>query len=493
MKYILTIDEGTTSVRAVLYNTQKESFEKISKQPFKQYFPKPGWVEHNAEEIWQKVKSCLQEVCTGINPKDIYGIGITNQRETVVAWDAKTGKPLTKAIVWQCRRTANYCQKLKKQKIAKQIQNKTGLLIDSYFSATKIKWLLENSKPVKDALKQNTLKVGTIESFLVYRLTNGQNFVTDVTNASRTMLFNVKTLSWDEELLKFFNIPKDILPQVVNNDDVVGQTTILGFPIKVAGLIGDQQSSLFGQGCFDEGSSKNTYGTGCFMLLNIGKNFVKSKKGLLTTIGFKTKEKFCYALEGSVFNAGSTVDWAINNLGLVKDPQELTKLAYQVESSDGVYLVPAFTGLGTPHWDMNARAIICGLTRGTTKQHLSRAVLESMAFSTYDVLATMQKETKNKIKELRVDGGASVNTNLMQFQSDLLQTKLCKSNAESTCLGAVYMTGLATGAYKNIGDVKQKIKTEKTFTPQKTQEEINHLILGWKTAIKRCLRKEVKK
>ena len=364
---------------------------------------------------------------------------------------------------------------------------------DAYFSATKIKWLLDNDKKVKEALKNNNLKVGTIESFLVYRLTNGKSFVTDLTNASRTMLFNIKTLDWDEELLKFFGIPKEILPRVVNNDEVVGFTNILGEPIKVAGLIGDQQSSLFGQGCFDEGSSKNTYGTGCFMLLNTGKKFVKSKKGLLTTIGFKTKEKMCYALEGSVFNAGSTVDWAINNLGIAKDPQELTNLAYQVKSSDEVYLVPAFTGLGTPHWDMNARAIICGLTRGTTKQHIARAVLESMAFSTYEVLITMQKETKNKIKELCVDGGASANVNLMQFQADLLQTKLYKSNLESTCLGAVYMTGLATGAYKNLGDVKQKIKIENTFVPTKKQEEMKPLILGWKTAIRRCLRKEVKK
>ncbi len=492
MKYILTIDEGTTSVRAVLYNKEKESIQKISKQPFKQYFPKPGWVEHDAEEIWQKVKQCLQEVCDGINAKDVYGIGITNQRETIVAWDSKTGKPFCNAIVWQCRRTANFCAKIKKQKIAKQIQAKTGLLPDAYFSATKIKWLLENNKKVKDALKSGTLKVGTIESFLVYRLTNGKSFVTDVTNASRTMLFNIKTFAWDDELLKFFGIPKEILPNVVNNDEVVGQTLLLGEPIKVAGLIGDQQSSLFGQGCFDEGSSKNTYGTGCFMLLNTGKKFVKSKKGLLTTIGFKTKEKMCYALEGSVFNAGSTVDWAIDNLGLAKSPQELTDIAYQVESSGEVYLVPAFTGLGTPHWDMNARAIICGLTRGTTKQHIARAVLESMAFSTYDVLITMQKETKNKIKELHVDGGASVNSKLMQFQAELLQTKLYKSNLESTCLGAVYMTGLATGAYKNLGDVKQKIKTENVFAPTKKQEEIKTLILGWKAAIKRCLRKEVK-
>ena len=489
MKYILTIDAGTTSVRAILYNCKNNKIEKIEKTPFTQIFPKPGWVEHDAEEIWQKVKKCVLEVSKGIDPEEVYGIGITNQRETVVAWDGKTGKPLCNAIVWQCRRTSNYCLKLKKSKMSKVIHNKTGLIPDAYFSATKIKWLIDNVKEVKNALKENTLKVGTIESYLVYRLTNGKSFVSDITNASRTMLFNIKFLCWDKELLNFFNIPEEILPKVVDNDEVVGVTNLLGKEIKIAGLIGDQQSSLFGQGCFEKDMAKNTYGTGCFMLVNTADKPIKSKHGLLTTIAYKHSGKVAYALEGSVFNAGSVVNWAIDNLGIAKTPEELTSLAYQIESNDGVYLVPAFTGLGTPYWDMNARAIIVGLTRGSDRRHISRAVLESMAFSSYDVLKTMQKDTKGKIKELHVDGGASENEKLMQFQCDLLQTTLIKYNQESTCLGAIFMTGLATKAFKNIQEIKLKLQPLKTYKKQKTLEEVKPQLKAWKGAVKKCLRK----
>ena len=489
MKYILTIDEGTTSVRAILYNTISNSFERIEQKPFKQIFPHPAWVEHDAEEIWQKAKECLEKVCEGLNPKDIFGLGITNQRETVVAFEKSSGKPLANAIVWQCRRTSKEAEKLKKNKVSKVIHKKTGLIVDAYFSATKIKWLLEHNEKVKQALEQDNLLVGTIETFLVYRLTQGKSFVTDVTNASRTMLFNIKTLAWDEELLKFFNIPKKILANVVNNDDVVGETEIfLNSKITIAGLIGDQQSSLFGQGCFEKNTSKNTYGTGCFMLTNTGNNIIKSKHGLLTTIGFKAKNKLCYALEGSVFNAGSTVNWAIDNLNLASNPKELTELAYSVEDSDGVYLVPAFTGLGTPYWDMNARALLCGITRGTDKRHISRAVLESVAYSAYDVLQTMQKDTKQKIKELHVDGGASENENLMQFQSNLLQTNLKKYHKESTCLGAVFMTGLATGAYKDFQDILKTLNVLKTYKPNKSKKEMEARIKNWHIAVKRCLK-----
>lgn len=489
MKYILTVDAGTTSVRAVLYDVLKNQFVKIEKQPFTQIFPKAAWVEHNAEEIWEKVEDCIKKVCKDINPKDIYGLGITNQRETVVTWNSKTLKPLTNAIVWQCRRTSKICEKLKESKMCKVIHNKTGLIPDAYFSATKIKWLLENNKEVKEALKNNTLMVGTIESFLVYKLTQGKVFVSDITNASRTMLFNIKTLEWDEDLLTFFNIPKNILPKVVDNDEIVGITNILGEEIKIAGLIGDQQSSLFGQGCFEEGMAKNTYGTGCFMLVNTSQKPIKSKHGLLTTIAYKQKGKITYALEGSVFNAGSVVNWAIDNLGMASSPEEITNLAYQVDSSEGVYLVPAFTGLGTPYWDMNARAIIVGLTRASDKRHISRAVLESMAFSSYDVLKTMQRDTKLKIKELHVDGGASENEKLMQFQCDLLQTNLKKYNQESTCLGSVFMTGLAVGLYKNIQEIKSLLKSIRDYKPQKTEAEMLFQLKCWKGAVKKCLRK----
>lgn len=489
MKYILTIDAGTTSVRAVLFDTQKNEFVKIEKQPFKQIFPKPAWVEHDAEEIWQKVKDCVLKVCENVNPDEIYGLGITNQRETVVAWDSKTGKPLCNAIVWQCRRTSKFCATLKKSKMSKVIHNKTGLIPDAYFSATKMKWLIDNVKEVKKALTENTLKMGTIESYLVYRLTQGKSFVTDITNASRTMLFNIKDLVWDEDLLNFFGIPKNVLPEVVDNDQVVGTTNILGNEIKIAGLIGDQQSSLFGQGCFERGMAKNTYGTGCFMLVNTADKIIKSKHGLLSTIGYKCKNKISYALEGSVFNAGSVVNWAIDNLGIASSPEELTNLAAQVDSNEGVYLVPAFTGLGTPYWDMDARAIIVGMTRATDKRHFSRAVLESMAFSSYDVLKTMQKDTKDKITELHVDGGASENKSLMQFQCNLLQTKLNKYNQESTCLGSVFMTGLALNVYKNLGEIKKLLKPICSYNPNTTLQEISHELKSWKGAVKKCLRK----
>lgn len=489
MKYILTIDAGTTSVRAVLYNVKTNQFEKIEKQPFTQIFPKPAWVEHDAEEIWQKVKECVLKVCKDINPKDIYGLGITNQRETIVAWDKQTGKPLNNAIVWQCRRTSNFCMSLKKSKMSKIIHNKTGLIPDAYFSATKIKWLLDNVKAVKEAKTNKNLMFGTIESFLVYKLTEGRTFVTDITNASRTMLFNIKDLKWDEDLLKFFDISKEMLPEVVDNDKVVGYTTLLGGEVKIAGLMGDQQSSLFGQGCFEEGMAKNTYGTGCFMLVNTADKIVKSKHGLLTTIAYKQNNKVVYALEGSVFNAGSVVNWAIDNIGIAKTPEELTKLAYEVDSNDGVYLVPAFTGLGTPYWDMNARAIIVGITRSTDRRHISRAVLESMAFSSYDVLKTMQREIKGKIKELHVDGGASENENLMQFQCDLLQTTLNKYNQESTCLGTIFMTGLATKAFKDLKQIKNLLKAQKTYKVKQSEKEVSVQLKNWHGAVKKCLRK----
>lgn len=489
MKYILTIDAGTTSVRAIVYDKEQEKIVNIAQMPFKQYFPHPAWVEHDAEEIWDKIFSCLKKVLANIDIKDVYGLGITNQRETAVAWDKTTGQPLYHAIVWQCRRTAKYCESLKKSSKAKVIQSKTGLLPDAYFSATKYKWLIDNVKDVRVALIQDRLCFGTIESYIVFKLTQGKSFVTDVTNASRTMLFNINNLSWDEDLLKLFSIPKKTLPSVVDNDKIVGECNLFGQPIKVAGLIGDQQSSLFGQGCFDKGMAKNTYGTGCFMLVNTSKDKIKSKHGLLSTIAYKIGNKLCYALEGSVFNAGCVVDWAIDNLNIASNPQQLTDLATSLKDNQGVYLVPAFTGLGTPYWDMDARGTIVGLTRGADKRHIARAVLESMAYSTYDVLKTVEKDAKMKIKVLHIDGGASKNDFLMQFQSNLLQTTLKKFNLESTCMGAVFMTGLATGAYKNLKEIRQLLVAQKTYFPAISIMETKPLLKGWKKAVKQTLKK----
>lgn len=489
MKYILTIDAGTTSVRALLYDKEKEQIVRIEKEPFRQYFPKPAWVEHDAEEIWEKVKQCLIRVTNDVDAKEIIGIGITNQRETTVAWDKKTTKPLYNAIVWQCRRTSKYCEKLKKSPKSIAIQNKTGLIPDAYFSATKMKWFIDNVKEVRKALVDNRLCFGTIESFLVYKLTNGRSFVTDITNASRTMIFNIQTCEWDEDLLKLFSIPPKALPRVVSNDEIVGITNLLGEEIKIAGLIGDQQSSLFGQGCFEKGMAKNTYGTGCFMLVNTGKDRIKSRKGLLTTIAYKLKNKVHYALEGSVFNAGSVVDWAINNLGIAKNPEELTGLATDLKNNEGVYLVPAFTGLGTPYWDMDARGLICGMTRGTDKRHIARAVLESMAYSVYDVLKNASREGKLKIKELHIDGGASKNEFLMQFQANILRVTLKEFNHESTCLGAVFMTGLATGVYKNLDEIRKLLVERKRYIPGLSLIEIKPLLRGWKRAVKKSLKK----
>ena len=489
MKYILTIDAGTTSVRAILYDKELEKIVKIEQMAFQQYFPHPAWVEHDAQEIWQKVRTCLKRVLKNVDISQVYGLGITNQRETAVAWDKNTGKPLHKAIVWQCRRTAKFFEKLKKSNKAKTIQSKTGLLPDAYFSATKYKWLIDNVKAVRVALIQDRLCFGTIESFLVYKLTEGRSFVSDVTNASRTMLFNINTLQWDDDLLKLFSIPKKTLPQVVDNNQIVGTCNLFGGEIKVAGLIGDQQSSLFGQGCFDKGMAKNTYGTGCFMLVNTAQNRVRSRRGLLSTVAYKIGNKTNYALEGSVFNAGCVVDWAIDNIGLAQNPQQLTEYAMQTKDNQGVYLVPAFTGLGTPYWDMDARGTIVGLTRGVDKRHICRAVLESMAYSTYDVLKTVEKDAKMKIKVLHIDGGASKNEFLMQFQSDLLQTTLKKFNLESTCMGAVFMTGLATGAYKNLDEIKKLLVAQKKYTPSISIMETKPILKGWKKAIKMVLKK----
>lgn len=490
MRYIVALDEGTTSVRAVLFDTLTNSIAKIEKKKFAQIFPKSGWVEHDANVIWKKQKDALVTLTKDIDPKDIYGLCITNQRETVVAWDKRTGKPICNAIVWQCRRTAKLCKQLAKDKaLCKKIKQKTGLLPDAYFSGTKIKWILENIPTAKQLLAENNLLVGTIDSYLIYKLTNGKVHATDMTNASRTMLYNINTLEWDEELLELFGIPKSILPKVLNSSDNFGTTDILGYPIQITGVAGDQQASLFGQGCFEKGDIKNTYGTGCFILLNTGNTPVISNKGLITTIACSPKGKISYAIEGSIFNAGSTLDWFLKEFRVVRNHEKINAQITKVGDNGGVYLVPAFTGLGAPYWDMDARAIITGLSRGTNLSHICRSVYESMAYSTYDALKLISKESNIKPNELKADGGVSSNDFMMQFQSDILGKPVIRSNKESTCLGVIYLCGLATGVYKNLEEVKNVIKSNAEFTPHMDKKDVSKNLRGWKKAVRQCLKK----
>lgn len=486
MKYIVALDAGTTSIRAVLYNTKKHEIEKKVQLSFKQYFPKSGWVEHDANEIWKVAKKVLNNCVKGINEEDIFGLGISTQRETVVAWDKETGLPAEKAIVWQCRRTAKFCSELRENPFSKTIKEKTGLLPDAYFSASKIKWLLDNSKNVKKLLKENKLCVGTIDSFLIYKLTNGKKFVTDITNASRTMLLNINTGKWDDELLEFFGIPKEVLPEIISNSEIVAKTETLATNLTISGVAGDQQASLFGQGCFEKGMTKNTYGTGCFILMNTGKTPKFCDSGLLTTVGYKVNGQTTYAIEGSVFNAGSAIDWLCKTLKLCPSVKKINEFATKVSSTNGVFVVPAFTGLGAPYWDMESRGTIVGLTRNTNKYHLSRAVLESLAYSTNDVLCLMQESSGLKIKEMHVDGGATNNPFLLQFQSSLCKTTVSKYPTESTCLGVIYFAGLATGAFKSIEEVKELIKPIQAVEPSKGFD-INKE--GWEKAIRQCLTK----
>lgn len=486
MRYIIGIDEGTTSARAVLFDTLSNKIVKISRASFKQYYPENDWVEHDAEEIWKIVKNALIEVTEGLTEKDIYGIGITNQRETVVAWSKKSGKSLCPAIVWQCRRTAAYCKKLKNSPLSPVIKEKTGLMPDSYFSASKIRWLLKNNEKVQIALKKGDLLVGTIESYLIYKLTDGKSHVTDVTNASRTQLFNIHSLSWDNELLELFNIPKQILPTIVSNAENVGMAKIGKLKIPICGIAGDQQSSLFGQGCHKPGNIKITYGTGAFLLVNTGNKPVYSEQ-LLTTVAYKIGNNVSYALEGSVYNCGTAIDWVCNDLKLVSTPQEMDKLAGELGNNQGVYMVPAFTGLGCPYWNMEANGIITGLTRATTSSHIARAVLEGIAYSVYEVVKVLEKESHSRPKHIHVDGGATKNNFLMQFQADMLGAEVNVMDSESTSLGAIYLAGLASGAYKNLEEIQNIVQVKNTFAPLTPKYEMKKNLEGWKNAIAQCL------
>ena len=486
-KYILSLDQGTTSSRAIVFNHDGEIVA-IAQKEFTQIYPNAGWVEHNPQEIWSSQLAVATEavVKAGLNPSDIHAIGITNQRETTVIWDRLTGAPIYNAIVWQDRRTAGYCDEIKKQGLAKMIQDKTGLIIDSYFSATKAKWIIENIPGAKAKAAAGELAFGTIDTWLIWKLTNGKTHVTDVSNASRTMLYNIHTLSWDKELLSLFGISENMLPEVRSSSEVYGETAgnIFSTKIPIAGVAGDQQAALFGQMCTVPGMVKNTYGTGCFLLMNIGNTPKISLNNLLTTIAWKVDGQVQYALEGSIFIAGAVVQWLRDELGLIFTSADVEELASKVADPQGVYVVPAFAGLGAPHWDQHARGTITGLTRGSNKSHIARAALESIAYQTMDVLKAMEADAGMNIAELRVDGGATANNLLMQFQADVLNSKVIRpSVTEVTAIGAAYLAGLATGFWTDIDQIQSQWKIDRTFVASPGLDHTER-IKGWHKAVK---------
>lgn len=486
-KYILSLDQGTTSSRSILFDYQGNVVA-VAQKEFNQIFPTPGWVEHDPEEIWESQKETMFEVIhkANIAINEIVAIGITNQRETTVIWDKETGKPVHNAIVWQDRRTAGFCDELKSRGLNKIIQQKTGLVVDAYFSGTKAKWILDNIANAREKAEKGELLFGTIDTWLLWKLTNGQTHATDVSNASRTMLCNIQSCEWDEELLDMLNIPKEMLPKICSSSEVYGHTTILDNQthIPIAGIAGDQQSALFGQMCIQPGMVKNTYGTGCFMLMNTGEKMIPSHNNLLTTVAWKINGVTHYALEGSVFVAGAVVQWLRDGLGIIKSSEDVEELALKVETTDGVYVVPAFAGLGAPYWNQHARGTITGLTRGSNASHIARASLESIAYQTRDVLLAMQADSDIYIKELRVDGGATVNNLLMQFQADVLDTKVIRPTVtETTALGAAYLAGLAVGFWKSIDELQNQWQVERVFQSTINVEKRNVLNEGWKKAI----------
>jgi glycerol kinase len=484
--YILSIDQGTTSSRAILFN-REGSIVAVSQKEFEQIYPKPGWVEHNPLEIWSTQVSVVTEALAkaGLNSIDIHAIGITNQRETTVVWDKETGLPIYNAIVWQDRRTSDYCDSIRKEH-GEMIRQKTGLIIDSYFSATKIRWILENVPGARQKAKKGKLLFGTVDSWLIWKLSGGTTHVTDVSNASRTMLFDINTLEWDKTLLEIFDIPVSMLPEVKSSSEVFCHTAgnILATKIPIAGIAGDQQAALFGQMCTKVGMVKNTYGTGCFMLMNIGKKPAMSANNLLTTIAWKINGEVTYALEGGIFIGGAVVQWLRDELGLIKSSAEVEELAAKVKDNGGVYVVPAFAGLGAPHWDQHARGTITGITRGTNSGHFARAALESIAYQTMDVLKSMEADAGTPISELRVDGGATANNILMQFQANIMKCKVIRPQiTEVTALGAAYLAGLATGFWKDVEEISAQWKVERDFEPAEL-ENYDELINGWERAIK---------
>lgn len=493
-QYILALDQGTSSSRAIVFD-RKGTPVAVSQKEFTQYFPQPGWVEHNPMEIWSSQASVIAEAISsiGLNGKNLAAIGITNQRETTIVWDAKTGAPVYNAIVWQDRRTSEYCDSLKDQGLTDFIRSKTGLIIDAYFSATKIRWILENVPGARSRAEAGELRFGTVDSWLVWMLTGGDVHVTDVSNASRTMLFNIHSLKWDEELLDLFGIPSSMMPQVKSSSEIYGhtRTTLFAHKVPVAGIAGDQQAALFGQMCVEPGSVKNTYGTGCFLLMNSGTKPILSKNSLLTTIAWKIGDTVNYALEGSIFVAGSVVQWLRDGLGIINSSSEVEALAASVPDNGGVYFVPALTGLGAPYWDQYAKGCISGLTRGTTAAHIARAALEGIAFQTMDIVEAMKRDAGVDLKELKVDGGASRNNLLMQFQANVLSTNVIRPKVtETTALGAAYLAGLAVGYWESIEAVKQQWQEDVLFSPTISVDETEALKAGWKEAVGRTLTKK---
>lgn len=492
-KYIMALDAGTSSNRCIIFNKKGEICS-IAQKTFEQIYPKPGWVEHNAVEIWETMLAVSREALKKANicSSDIVGIGITNQRETTVVWNKETGKPIYNAIVWQCRRTSNYCDELKSKGLTELIKSKTGLVIDAYFSATKIKWILDNVDGAYDDAINGKLLFGTIETWIIWNLTGGKVHVTDYSNASRTMLFDINKLEWDDEILKLLNIPKTMLPEVKPSSYIYGETTkeLFGEPIKISGAAGDQQCALFGQTCFDIGDVKNTYGTGCFMLMNTGTKPVFSNNGLVTTIAWGLNNQVTYALEGSVYIAGAAIKWLVEELGLIDNASQSEEYALKVSDTNGCYVVPAFTGLGAPRWDQYARGAILGLTRGVNKYHIVRATLDSLCYQTLDVINAMLKDSNITLSSLKVDGGVSVNNYLLQTQADLINTPVVRpSCVETTALGACYLAGLAVQFFKDLDDIKKNFNIDKTFKPNIDNILRCEMINGWENAVKRILSK----
>ena len=486
-RYILGLDEGTTSARTLIYDAVDNKIINITNEKFKQYFPKLGWVEHDANEIWQVMQRTLNKAIqeSNISIDEIIGLGITNQRESIVAWNKQTGKSICPSIVWQCRRTKDYCDTIN-NRMRRYIKKTTGLIVDPYFSATKIKWILDNCEEAQKLLKEDNLCIGTIDSFLTYKLTKGEKFITDTSNASRTMLFNINTLKWDSKLLKFFEIPERILPQVVSNGKKLGTAHTKYGDIAIGSILGDQQSSLFGHGCFYPGLAKATYGTGCFILSNTGKQPINNKK-MLSTIAWTINNDTTYAQEGSIFQAGTIVNWMIDNIRILTSNKESSDICTKLDNTNGVYFVPAFTGMGAPYWNSECTGTIVGLTRGTDRNHIIRAGLESMAYNAYDIIDCMESQGE-KIKELYVDGGVSRNEFLMQFQADIIDKKVIKpTSTECTALGTIFMTGLSLGYFKSLKQIKSKINILSSYKSKLDDNQRTELIDGWHKALKRTI------
>ena len=488
-QYILAIDQGTSSSRAIVFNRQGESLA-VAQKEFTQHFPQSGWVEHDPQEIWSSEAAVISEVMAsmGISGQDIAAVGITNQRETTILWDAETGEPVYNAIVWQDRRTAEYCDRLKADGLTETIRQKTGLIIDAYFSATKIKWVLDHVPGARQRAEQGRLRFGTVDTWLVWQLTGGRLHITDATNASRTMLFNIHTLQWDEELLRLFDIPRSLMPEVRSCSEVYGHTeaTLFGQPVPIGGIAGDQQAALFGQLCTEPGSVKNTYGTGCFLLMNSGEKPITSANNLLTTIALSLNGRVTYALEGSIFVGGSVVQWLRDGLGIIRSSGEVEALAASVPDTGGVYFVPALTGMGAPYWDQYARGSITGISRGTTAAHIARAALEGIAFQTLDIVEAMQRDAGIPLRELKVDGGASRNNLMMQFQADILDTTVIRPrNPETTALGATYLAGLAVGYWDSVETIRRQWIVDSTFTPTPDRQRVEQAVKGWRVAVGR--------